>query len=573
MSIKIIFTDLDGTLLSGGQVAISERNMAALNEAAKRGILIVPCTGRCVDMLPPQLLTSDFFRYAVSCHGARVYDRKMGVSIYESGFTPEESYEILKIFEGRGIYAEIAANNRIYVEKDVDENLKKYPVPIHHDWYMRDRRYVAVDNISEYFLQNGIGIDKVNIYGMPEEVREEIYNRLLATGIVEYTYPWVSADLEFGKTTTSKKDAVKTLLKHLGIKKEEVFAIGDSHADVDLLELAGIPVAMKNAIDALKAVAKYETDLNTNDGVGKAIEKYVLNDGSDTPPAPIEEFKRQKDYLICVDSDGCAVDTMEIKQKECFSSAMIEVFGLQGIAKYAREAWEFANLYSKTRGFYRMKTLVITMELLARRKEVIDRKFQLPDLSELKKWMETSKVLSDATLLEYAKAHSDKTLYTVLDWSADVNQRIKRIVKNVPPFPYVRESLQKIQEKADVVVVSATPTAALMKEWTEHDIKKYTSFICGQEYGTKKDVIEKIGKQYGAGRVIMLGDALGDYQSAMNANALFYPICPNTEDQSWKAFYETVYDLFVNGNYTMDVQKQYVDQLNECLADQPAWEI
>ncbi|MGM9682841.1 MAG: HAD family hydrolase [Eubacteriales bacterium] len=572
MSVKIIFTDLDGTLLSGGQVAISARNMEALKAASDQGVLIVPCTGRCVDMLPPQLLTADFVRYVVSCHGARVCDRKTGKTIHEDSFTPEESYEILKIIEGRGIYTEIAANNKIYVEKSIGDALADYPVPIHHDWYMRDRRFIAVDSIAEYFLHNRIGIDKVNIYSMPDEICEEVYRRLEETGVVKYTYPWVSPNLEFCRYTLRKKSAVQTLLDTLGIRKDEVFAIGDSHADCDLLELAGISVAMGNAVDILKSVARYETDVNTADGVGKAIERYVLDEGASADPVSAETFKKKNNLLVCIDSDGCAVDTMEIKHKECFCTAFIECFGLQGIAKYAREAWEYTNLYSKTRGLYRMKTLVLSIELLSKRREVVEKGFRLPDITELKKWLRSSPVLNDASLLAYAESHDDKTLYTALEWSAETNRRIKRIVRNVPPFLYVRESLEKLHGKADIIVVSATPTAALENEWSEHDIKKYTAFICGQEYGAKRDVISKFGKQYGEGRILMIGDAMGDHQAATEAGSAFYPIFPNAEDSSWKNFHDSVSDIFTRGEYTPEMQEKYVDRLKTILSDRPGWD-
>ena len=101
MSIKLILSDLDGTLLSTGQVAISNRNMKAFENAAKEGVVVVPCTGRVYDMLPPQLLSADFVRYVVSSHGARLYDAKTGETLYDKLLTPEESYRVLKVFEGK----------------------------------------------------------------------------------------------------------------------------------------------------------------------------------------------------------------------------------------------------------------------------------------------------------------------------------------------------------------------------------------------------------------------------------------------------------------------------------------
>lgn len=574
MSVKLILSDLDGTLLSTGQVAISNRNMQALEAAYAQGVCVVPCTGRVYDMLPPQLLSADFVRYVVSSHGARLYDAKTGETLYDKLLTPEESYRVLKVFEKKNIYAEIAANGTIYVEKHLDEHLMEYPVPIHHYWYMRDKRYTAVDNIADYFLANRIGIEKVNLYGIPEALREEIYNGINELGCVRFTKKGINPDMEFYHKDLDKMAAVNRLLEVLGVSMADAFAIGDSMTDYDIVKNAAVGVAMGNAIDAVKEVAKYITDTNINGGVGAAVEQYILNAKKEATvaPADISSYQKKNNWLVCIDSDGCAMDTMEIKHKECFATAFIECFGLQGIAKYAREAWDYTNLYSKTRGFYRMKTLVSSMELLAARPEVQKRGFKIPDMTPMKEWMKACPVQSDATLKAYNEEHPNPLFDTVLAWSKEVNARVKRVVHDVPPFPFVKESLQKLFGKADIAVVSATPTAALQKEWSEHGVIGYTSFVAGQEYGAKKDVIAKLGAEYDKSRILMIGDALGDYQAAQGAGAWFYPICPNEEDLSWEEFYNKASDLFLSDAYTEEVQKEYLDRLDSLLPDKPFWE-
>ena len=85
-------------------------------------------------------------------------------------------------------------------------------------------------------------------------------------------------------------------------------------------------------------------------------------------------------------------------------------------------------------------------------------------------------------------------------------------------------------------------------------------------------MIAALKKHYGASNVLMMGDALGDYKAASEAGTYFYPICPNKEDRSWKEFYETVSEIFLSGGYNEEVQKNYVDQLDACLADAPEWD-
>ena len=64
----------------------------------------------------------------------------------------------------------------------------------------------------------------------------------------------------------------------------------------------------------------------------------------------MRNIPKKHDFFIGIDSDGCVFDTMEVKQKECFCPNFIRHFGFQAASKYAREVWEFVNLYSKTRG-------------------------------------------------------------------------------------------------------------------------------------------------------------------------------------------------------------------------------
>ena len=96
------------------------------------------------------------------------------------------------------------------------------------------------------------------------------------------------------------------------------------------------------------------------------------------------------------------------------------------------------------------------------------------------------------------------------------------MVRGVPPFPYVRESLEKLAEYADIVIVSATATEALMREWSEHGLLPLVSAICGQEVGSKAQCIEKVKQSYEASHCLMIGDAPGDGQAAKKNGILFY---------------------------------------------------
>src|SRR5437016_5312103 len=194
----------------------------------------------------------------------------------------------------------------------------------------------------------------------------------------------------------------------------------------------------------------------------------------------LRNFKPEKEFFIGIDSDGCVFDTMEIKHKECFAPMFIKHFKLQAASKYAREVWEFVNLYSKTRGVNRFPALSRSLNLLRQRREVIARKVAVLETAALDAWIARENKLTNATLKKEVEA-GGKDLALVLEWSGAVNRMIEELVKGVPPFPHFQESLGRMIEKADVIVVSQTPTEALEREWEEHGIKDQVRLIAGQE--------------------------------------------------------------------------------------------
>lgn len=286
----------------------------------------------------------------------------------------------------------------------------------------------------------------------------------------------------------------------------------------------------------------------------------------------LRDLKKENDFLVCIDSDGCAFDAMEIKHKECFTPNTIKVWGLQAISKYAREAADFVNLYSQWRGANRFPALIKVMDLLAERQEVSNRGFRLPDIEALGKWIETEPRPSNSSLEVAVKNTGDPVLERTLKWSKAVNDSISDMVHGVPPFPYVRESMEKASKLADIIVVSATPGDALIREWTEHGLTKYVKVIAGQEMGTKKEhiAIAKEGR-YINNHVIKLGDALGDYNAAKSNNVLFYPIMPGDEEKSWKRFYEEAFDKFLNQQYAGEYEDKLIADFKAVLPSIPPW--
>jgi phosphoglycolate phosphatase-like HAD superfamily hydrolase len=288
-------------------------------------------------------------------------------------------------------------------------------------------------------------------------------------------------------------------------------------------------------------------------------------------PQILKDFKATREFFIGIDSDGCVFDSMEIKHKECFTPMFIKHFNLQAVSKYAREVWDFVNLYSKTRGANRFPALVRALTLLRERPEVKARGVQVWETKPLDNWIARETKLGNATLKKEVE-NGNKELAPVLAWSLAVNAAIEDIVYGVPPFPFFRESLQKMNAQADVIVVSQTPTEALVREWEEHGIKDEVKLIAGQELGTKTEHLKfAAGGKYAPGKMLMIGDAPGDFKAAKANGALFYPINPGAEEKSWERFHKDALDRFFAGNYAGEYETALVKEFETRLPEHPLW--
>jgi len=286
----------------------------------------------------------------------------------------------------------------------------------------------------------------------------------------------------------------------------------------------------------------------------------------------LRALAKKKDFFVGIDSDGCAFDTMEIKHKECFIPNIINSWGMQAISRFAREAAEFVNLYSEWRGINRFPALTMVFDLCAERPECIERGYEAPRVDPLRKWIAEETRLGNPALEAKVAETGDPVLTRTLEWSQAVNETVAKIVRDVPPFPHVRQSLRKLHEVADVMVVSATPNEALQREWDEHDIAQYVRMICGQEMGSKKEhLMYGAGGKYEAKKVLMVGDAPGDMKAAKANDFLFYPINPGDEAESWKRFCDEGIDRFLAGRYAGDYEKNLIDEFLTYLPCTPPW--
>ena len=290
------------------------------------------------------------------------------------------------------------------------------------------------------------------------------------------------------------------------------------------------------------------------------------------PHPTLAGFRKSADHFIGVDSDGCVFDTMEVKHKECFIPNIVRYYGLASLCRATREVAEFLNLYSRWRGVNRFPGLALTLDFLAGRPEVTRRGIQLPALDGLRGWLARETRLGNPRLQVEVERTGDPDLARALGWSEAVNRSIGEIVRDVPPFPLVRESLAAMSGRADVMVVSATPSEALEREWAEHGLRESVSVVAGQEAGSKKEILaHALARGYDKDRVLMVGDAPGDLLAAEANGVLFFPIDPGFEEESWQRFVEEGLPRFYDGTFAGPYMADRVERFLSLLPEVPPW--
>ncbi len=278
MSIKLIVTDLDGTLMAPDHTTVTERTRRALKEAHDKGVKTAIATGRTISLIGMVTNQVDFIDYVIYSNGAAVYDRVNKKLIYTSFFDTENALELAKFLDSEPVFYEIYANGWSYIRNDKVSLFDMGNLP--KDFIDEITKHtVFVDDMCEIIKKSDV--EKFNISSMAPERAEYITEKLVSFKDTEWTSSLpgskVQNQMEFMKKGVNKGAAVKGMCSVLGISPESVMAFGDAQNDCSMLELVGWSFAMGNACEECKRTAKYITDTNANDGLAKAVEEYVLN--------------------------------------------------------------------------------------------------------------------------------------------------------------------------------------------------------------------------------------------------------------------------------------------------------
>ena len=270
-----------------------------------------------------------------------------------------------------------------------------------------------------------------------------------------------------------------------------------------------------------------------------------------------DSFVKKHEYLICVDSDGCVMDTMNCKHFHCFGPCMVTEWGLEEWKDEILKRWNEINLFSMTRGINRFKGLAIALS------EIHEKYTPITGIAYLQHWADTAPALSnDSVAAAAANAECDdaKTVFEkALSWSKAVNASIVALPEELKiPYAGAKEGLAAAHTFADVAMVSSANRDAVEEEWGKFALLEHTDIVLAQDVGSKAACIAQMLKfGYDRKNVLMIGDAPGDCDAAEKNNVWYYPILVNHEKASWDEAISIAFSKLQSGAYAeYEVQKK-----------------
>ena len=275
MSIKLIALDLDGTLLTTDK-RITARTRAAIEECEKRGIEIVPATGRAMRAVPAEILELPGVRYGIFTNGASVWDIREEKSIAAQYIDWQTALKAIEILERYPMLYDLYIEGRGICEAQFLERLEEFGVPPENCRIIRSSRQ-PVPNLIAYLKELHPPVQKINLIFREKAVKAEVRRELSQIDALSVTssLPW---NLEVNAQGATKGGGLERLRAHLNISREETMAFGDGENDLPMLQAAGLGIAMENGADFLKKQADIITLTNDRDGVAAAIEQYALGE-------------------------------------------------------------------------------------------------------------------------------------------------------------------------------------------------------------------------------------------------------------------------------------------------------
>ena len=265
MQYKMIAIDMDGTLLTP-ELKISRETIDTVRKVIDQGVIVTLSTGRMYTAALPFALELQLDVPLITCNGALIKCARTGREYNKKTISKEHCMEMLEYCISSDLHTSLYKDDEIYTSAS-------YNLHIHEKIDKSEPK--VIDDIKSAVDDNIIKIMMSSKNKSALEYHSEtIYKSYKDILNVYFSLPWFT---EAVHKEANKRHALQYLSKHFGIKKEEVIAIGDNFNDMDMIQYAGLGVAMGNSPEYLKKSADYVTLSNDEDGVRHVLEKFILN--------------------------------------------------------------------------------------------------------------------------------------------------------------------------------------------------------------------------------------------------------------------------------------------------------
>ena len=263
----MVVMDMDDTLLRDDHT-ISKKNKMMIKEAQESGVKVVLASGRPTFAMrdyAKELELDKYSSYMLSYNGAVITDCKEDEAIFQKSLSKETAHELYELSKEHNVFIHTYLNDDIILEEnneytDIEHNITGMDVKV-------------VENFKEIVQEDVIKVLMLEEPTYLKEVAEKLKPLVLDKMNMTISKPFF---LEFMDKGIDKSTSLERLINKLGIKQEEVIAIGDSYNDLGMIKYAGLGICVENAPDDMKIHADFITESCMDDGVAKVIEKFVL---------------------------------------------------------------------------------------------------------------------------------------------------------------------------------------------------------------------------------------------------------------------------------------------------------
>lgn len=276
MKIRLIASDLDGTLLTDQKV-LSPETEKALKMAAERGIHIVPATGRSFHAVPDIVKQFTGVEYVITANGGAVYRVSSGERIYQCLLEDEAVKAVLEMEKPEKTALEVFIGGTPYSEEAYVQSPMDYGATEYGAGYVRRTR-VPVNNMRKFAEAHSNELDSMAFVCADPEEKRKLCRRLLRDIPGIYVTSSVPNLVEIGHEKAGKGNTLRYLLNRLGISPQEAMAFGDADNDISMLSAVKYGIAMENGTQACREAAAFLTASNQEDGVAKMIFSFLQVD-------------------------------------------------------------------------------------------------------------------------------------------------------------------------------------------------------------------------------------------------------------------------------------------------------